>query len=153
MVAMLTIGIFSSVLSSDDMITLQKAEGRTEGRREAERDIATNTMKLKIYGYLAGYERGHETYVRRMRDRLSVEVVVVGQCILTSREKGLWDGYNERIEEELERRHGAGVLAMVGQEAAAQWQVRRVLVVAIAVVGFVRIFRWFVKRPSKAVAG
>jgi hypothetical protein len=34
----------------------------------------------------------------------------------------VWDGYNERIQEELDRRHGPGVLSQVRREAAEQWR-------------------------------
>src|SRR5262245_13247714 len=112
---------------------LEEVCGRVEGRQEAERDIAAGTMKLKIYGYRAGLDWGHDAYVRRMRKRLDVEVVVVAQCTLTSWEHGLWDGYNQRIREELERRHGSEILSQVREEATAQWQRRLALVTTLPV--------------------
>ena len=151
MFALLASSALSFSLSPEVLYALAEAQGRAEGRQEAERDIVAGAMKLKIYGHMAGLEWGHDTYARRMRQRLGVEVVVVAQCTLTSREKGLWEGYNTRIQEELDRRHGPGALSQVRQEAAEQWRRELALMTALPVVAVGIVFLWVIRRLSGGV--
>jgi hypothetical protein len=137
MLKLFTVAALFFPLPREARYTLDEAQGRVEGRQEAERDIALGAMKWKIYGYMAGLDWGHGTYVRRMRWDLGVEVVVVAQCTMTCREHGLWEGYNDRIKEELERRHGPGVVSRVRRDAVLQWrlEVMLLLVCPVCAVG------------------
>ena len=78
---------------------------REQGRRDAERDIAAGTMKLKCYGLLIGHEEAFETSARQLRERFGVEVVYIGDGFF-SEPLDYAKSYNERIEEELDHRHG-----------------------------------------------
>ncbi|HEX4607545.1 MAG TPA: hypothetical protein VH092_05000 [Urbifossiella sp.] len=92
---------------------------REVGRAFAERDIAAGTMRWKIYGHLAGIQDADRVAEVRLRNRFGLEVEVVAQCVLTYELKHLSDGYNDRIQQEVEARHGAGVIADVWAES---WQ-------------------------------
>ena len=100
---------------------------RAEGRTDAERDIANGSMKWKIYGHFAGLTDTDQLANEQLRKRLGVELEAVAQCVVTSELVERTKGYNGRIQEEVERRHGAGAIEQVWEEAA---QNSRGLVVA-----------------------
>jgi len=88
-----------------------------EGRAEAERDIATNTMKWKIYGHLAGMTRTDEAARAILRKRFGVELEVVAFCVVTREQLERANSYNDRIREEVDLKHGANSIYNVWEEA------------------------------------
>ncbi|MCE9560834.1 MAG: hypothetical protein K8U57_02145 [Planctomycetes bacterium] len=90
---------------------------QTEGRTEAERDIIAGTMKWKIYGYSAGLTTRDKVAKEKMQDRFGVELEAVAQCEVTDELIEHATGYNERIREEVEGRHGVNAIRQVWREA------------------------------------
>lgn len=90
---------------------------QANGRAEAERDIANGTMKWKVYGHMAGLTDTDELARAQLRKRFGIELEAVAQCIVTHEQMERTEGYNNRIHEEVERRHGAGAIARVWEEA------------------------------------
>ena len=90
---------------------------KAEGRAEAERDIASDAMKWKIYGHMAGLRAIDTAAGVQLRERFGVELTAVAQCVVTHELVGRAEGYNERIREEVGRRHGADAIDRVWEEA------------------------------------
>ncbi len=90
---------------------------RAVGRAEAERDIAAGTMKLKIYGYMAGFRDVDRVARVNLRDQLGLELEAVNQCLIDRELAERADGYNDRIQQEVEARHGVGAIEQVWVEA------------------------------------
>src|SRR5262245_15204748 len=88
-----------------------------EGRAEAERDIASATMKWKIYGRMAGLRATDDAARVKLRERFGIELIAVAQCVVTDELVQGAEGYNDRIREEVEREHGAGAIDQVWKEA------------------------------------
>jgi len=84
------------------------------GRIEAERDMRAGRLCLKFYGFAP---RSHAAYRDLLRDRLGVEMDVVGGCVATHSQRAAWEAYNNTVVAEIERRHGAGVLERTYEEA------------------------------------
>ncbi|QDU20546.1 hypothetical protein [Urbifossiella limnaea] len=95
---------------------------RAVGRAEAERDIALGTMKLKIYGHMAGLREVDEVAGRNLRAQLGLELRAVDQCLVPSYLVELTDGYNDRIQEEVEARHGIGAIDEVWANSVRESQ-------------------------------
>jgi hypothetical protein len=79
---------------------------RAEGREEAERDIIAGSMKIKIYGLMAGMGPEAEIHRRRMREHFGIEIEVVASCVVSSELMERSRAYNERIMEEITRKYG-----------------------------------------------
>jgi hypothetical protein len=103
---------FTAIVSA-----VHPAVWRAEGRAEAERDIATGTMKWKVHGHMAGFSLRDEAARVKLRRRFGIELEAVAQCVVTTELVERSAGYNERIREEVERAHGAGAVSEVWKEA------------------------------------
>jgi len=84
-------------------------------KSEAEQDIAAGKLRLKkIKG---GDADGAEflAFVELLKEKCGAEVVFVEKPA-TAEEKAGIDSYNHRMQEEIEKRHGTGIIAMVDKE-------------------------------------
>jgi hypothetical protein len=84
-----------------------------EGASEAESDIKAGKLSLAVYGEPGP---GRE-YAKLLEDRLGVSFTGPGGCCVTPRFSWTARGYNNRMEQEIERRFGPGALAKVRKEA------------------------------------
>jgi hypothetical protein len=96
-----------------------KAKWRAEGRVEAERDIASEKLRLKGWGYPAPWSA---MYKKMTKDELGVEVETVAGCVVTEEQDERWGGFNERMNEEVYRRFGPGALDKVAKKAQERYK-------------------------------
>jgi hypothetical protein len=92
------------------------------GTAEAERDIKAGALKLKTHGYPAPWLH---VWSDLMKERLGVEVEVVGDCVVTDELEANVKSYNERMNREIERRFGTGVVEALFQEARGKYEAAR----------------------------
>jgi hypothetical protein len=92
------------------------------GEAEAERDITAGTLKLKEMGYLAPWA---DVWIDLMKERLGIEVEVVAGCVVTEELLANVKGYNRRMNQEIERQFGAGVVKALVQEAREKYEAAR----------------------------
>ncbi len=116
-----------SILAASILTMLPPLVWNAEGRAEAERDIAANTMKWKIYGHMAGLTPTDEAARSMLRKRFGVELEVVAFCEVTEELVERTKGYNDRIREEIDRKHGADAVDHVWKEAHQESQIDRVV--------------------------
>ena len=96
-----------------------------KGRREAAEAIAAGALKLKEYPPLPSPAE-HGEYVTLLRDRYGVGYEVpalppgVGEADFAREVRG----WNEVASAEVERRHGAGILQQLREEARRRWRER-----------------------------
>src|SRR5438045_9276545 len=89
---------------------------KAEGRAEAERDIASDAMKWKIYGHMAGLRAIDTAAGVQLRERLGVELTAVAQCVGTHGLVGRAVGYDGRIQEEVGGMLGADARGRAREE-------------------------------------
>lgn len=127
-----------------------------EGQTEAERDIAAETMKWKIYGYMAGIREQDVAFARLMRNRFGVEVVAVAQCVVTDELVVRTKGYNACVEAELGRRFGPDALRQAERDASG-WQQHGLVRYALFAMGAVALLwflsKWVGRRRTGRAAG
>jgi hypothetical protein len=92
------------------------------GATEAERDIKSGALKLKLSGYPV---RWQSVWIGLMKERLGVEVEIAGDCVVTEELRSNIKCYNERMNREIERRFGAGVVEALFQEARGKYEAAR----------------------------
>jgi hypothetical protein len=120
------------------LLTFQPLSWHAEGRAEAEREIAAGRMKWKCYGHLAGMTPSDEVARAKLRERLNIEMDVVGFCEVSAEQVVRAEAYNARIREEVDRKHGFNAIERVWNEAdqesrleyvALRWAAKCLLVV------------------------
>lgn len=89
---------------------------RDAGTAEAERDIKGGILRLKTYGLQSDVDK---EYAALLLERCRVEVEHLATR-LTPAEAKIIASYNRRMEQEIERQHGAGILTKLHQEALAR---------------------------------
>jgi hypothetical protein len=92
------------------------------GEAEAERDIKAGTLKRKEYGYPP---RWAGLWSDLMKERLGVELELVGDCVVTDEVRANAKGYNRRMNQEIERRFGPGAVEALFQEAREKHEATR----------------------------
>ena len=97
----------------------QKAKWRSEGRSEAEKDLAAGQLRLKIYGLPFPWDR---KYREMAWERLGVELDFVAGCIVDDELVERVAGYNEPMQREIDRRHGPGAMDKLAEAARAEYQ-------------------------------
>src|SRR5437588_419426 len=81
-----------------------------DGRVEAEKDIADGKLGYRGFGKLVAW---WEEAAAVLRERYGLTCQVVGHCLTSSEVAAKAIGYNERMQQELNSRFGADVLAAV----------------------------------------
>lgn len=92
---------------------------RSEGRAEAERDLAAGRLCVRTYGFPSPWIG---KYVARAKAELGVEVESVGDCTVDDDIVARAEGYNERMTREIDQRHGPGALARVAEAARLEFE-------------------------------
>ncbi len=85
-----------------------------DGREEAAHDIHRGVLKLKTYGYPARWRDGYARFLKKQYD---VELDDVAGCEVNDAFLRYVEEYNTRVEEELAKRFGDGVLSAMQKEA------------------------------------
>ena len=103
--------------------TAPKVKWRSEGRAQAERDIAADKLCLKTYGKLVHWF----PHLRTMaKERYGIDFEVVAGCVIDEELKERTEGYNEPVRQEINRRFGKGILEQLTEEARVRYERERV---------------------------
>ena len=119
---------------------------QAQGRAEAEQDIAASAMKWRIYGYMAGLTPADRVAKSKLRERFDVELKAVAQCVVTHELVERAEGYNARIREEIESKHGVNAMERALKEAWEESQPRAVAVRWLTRLTLVLGGVWFCRR-------
>lgn len=85
-----------------------------QGKRDAQAAIATNELGLETFGYPAPCRY---RFIKVMHERYGVRVREVAGCVIDKSIAAHAVGYNEVMEAEIVRRHGADVFERAEREA------------------------------------
>jgi hypothetical protein len=96
-----------------------KAKWRAEGRAEAEQDLSAGKLRLKVYGLPAPWSRKYHESARKQR---GVELVGVAGCLVSQELEERVAGYNEPMQQEIDRRFGPGALEELAATARAEYE-------------------------------
>jgi hypothetical protein len=103
--------------------TTRTPSGRETGVKGATDAIAAGALKLKEYPPLP-YPPGHQEYVALLRERCRVgyEVPQLPPGVAEADFIQEVRGWNEVVEAEIKRKHGAGIFEELHEEARKRWQ-------------------------------
>ncbi len=97
--------------------------GYEKGAKEAATAIAAGNLKLREYPPLP-YPPGHQEYVKLLRERCGIEYEVpklppgVDKTVFIQEVRG----WNDVMNAEIKRTHGADIFEQLHEEARKQWQ-------------------------------
>ena len=98
------------------LLKTQEEAGYIQGKKDAEEELAAGKLALETMG-LAPVSRN--AVMDNLRENYGIELRAVAGCIVSPTITGHARGFNEVMTVQIEKRHGAGVMEKVENEAIA----------------------------------